>query len=324
MKNKILVTGGTGFLGSALTKRLVKKGHHVVVLDNNSRGSLSKLNEIIDNIEYIEGDIRNIEIVKKSMSGCSSIFHLAFINGTKFFYEKPELVLDVGVNGAINSITSAIEHQVKTFILASSSEVYHQPDNIPTLENERALIPDIKNPRFSYSGGKLISELLSINYFRKLKVRDIIFRPHNIFGPDMGFEHVIPDIVKKIFLASNSWKKNEIEIQIQGDGSETRSFCFIEDAIDQLLKIYESGNKGEIYNIGMSKEISINELVMIIAKILEIKISIIPGKIKSGSSVRRCPDITKIQSLGYELNDNFILGLKETVMWYKSFYQNQE
>ena len=86
-------------------------------------------------------------------AGCDTIFHLAFINGTKYFYEKPELVLDVGLKGALNSLEAAEKHKVGTYILASSSEVYQQPENIPTSESERAIIPNVLNPRFSYAGG---------------------------------------------------------------------------------------------------------------------------------------------------------------------------
>ena len=87
------------------------------------------------------------------MKDCQSVFHLAFVNGTRFFYEMPKLVLDVGVKGVLNTVQASEDHGIKTFILASSSEVYQQPGNIPTPENERAIIPE--NPRFSYAGGKL-------------------------------------------------------------------------------------------------------------------------------------------------------------------------
>ena len=197
MNDRVLITGGTGFLGSALAKKLVELNFDVILFDNNVRGSLDKIKNIYDKVTFVDGDIRNIDDVKKVSSNIDTIFHLAFINGTKYFYEKPELVLDVGVKGALNILDFAGQSKANTFIMASSSEVYNTPTTIPTLENERAIVTDIKNPRFSYAGGKLISELLTVNYFRKTTIRDMIFRPHNIFGPDMGNEHVIPDLVKK-------------------------------------------------------------------------------------------------------------------------------
>ena len=107
---------------------------------------------------------------------------------------------------------------------------------------------------------------------RKLQIREIIFRPHNIFGPEMGFEHVIPELMKKIFLNTNNFKNKKSGIKIQGTGNETRSFCYIDDAIDQLLLIFDKGLKSEIYNVGMQDEISIKELIFKISKILNIEI----------------------------------------------------
>jgi nucleoside-diphosphate-sugar epimerase len=318
LSDKILVTGGSGFIGSPLVKRLANIGHEIVVLDNGSRGNIKRLEGFLDKITYIEGDIRDGKTVKKATKGCRSVFHLAFINGTRFFYEKPELVLDVGVKGALTTLEAAKEYGVETYVLASSSEVYQQPENIPTPETERAIIPDVINPRFSYAGGKLISELLTVNYFRNTPIRDMIFRPHNVFGPNMGFEHVIPEIIKKLRIASSAWSKNDIEIQIQGSGLETRSFCFVEDAVDQLITIYENGNKGEIYHIGIDHEITIKKLIENIATILDLQVTVLPGQLKSGGTTRRCPDISKVQSIGYSKKDNFMEGLEKTVIWYKS------
>ena len=98
----------------------------------------------------------------------------------------------------------------------------------------------------------MISELLTLNYLRNKNIREIIFRPHNIFGPNMGNEHVIPEIVSKLRTASEKWSLKHAEIEIQGSGKK-RSFCFIEDAIDQLVALYDKGSKGEIYHIGMIK-----------------------------------------------------------------------
>lgn len=321
MDDKVLVTGGSGFLGSALVKRLVKIGKNVIVLDNGSRGKESRLKEIINQITYLEGDVTDEKFVKKATFGCNTVFHLAFINGTKFFYEQPRAVLSVGVKGALASIEAAESHGTKTYIMASSSEVYQQPENIPTSETERAIIPDVLNPRFSYAGGKLISELLTINYFRDSVTRDMIFRPHNVFGEDMGFEHVVPEIVEKLYLASHGWKRKNVKIEIQGSGEETRAFCYIDDAIDQIMALYTKGEKGEIYHVGIDQEISISSLIENIAKILNLEVEIVPGILQPGSTTRRCPDIGKIRSLGYTGKSSFFEGLKKTVEWYKTEFE---
>lgn len=313
---KVLVTGGTGFIGASLSKRLVKEGYEVISLDNNSRGSLKKFGTEIDGVTFVEGDIRDVNSVIKAGRDCIHTYHLAYVNGTENFYKIPDVVLEVAVKGAINTLEGAIENGHGKYILASSSEVYNEPNNIPTDETEKILIPDIQNPRFSYSGGKIISELLTINYSRNRELNGIIFRPHNVYGPDMGWEHVIPQLIKKIMEASDSLKKKQIDLNIQGSGNETRAFCYVDDAVSGIIYCSKFGEAGEIYNIGTLDEISISKLVKLISEVLEMEINIIPGEIMSGSPDRRCPDITKIQKLGYNPEISIKAGLEKTIKWY--------
>src|SRR2546423_4673587 len=149
-----LVTGGAGFLGSALVRRLIREGNRVRVFDNQSRGRIERLGDVADFIEYVSGDIRNPEEVKRAAKGVASVCHLAFVNGTEFFYTKPELVLEVAVKGMTNVIDACLAHKVPELILASSSEVYQTPEKVPTDESAALVVPDVLNPRYSYAGGK--------------------------------------------------------------------------------------------------------------------------------------------------------------------------
>ncbi|HAH21835.1 MAG TPA: NAD-dependent dehydratase [Candidatus Omnitrophica bacterium] len=316
-RDKILVTGGMGFIGSKLTERLSREGYSVVVLDNGFRGRPDLLKGLRRKVRLIKGDIRKKADVRRAAQGCRTIFHLAFINGTRYFYEKPELVLEVGVKGALNTLEVALESEIDKYILASSSEVYHQPDAFPTPETERLIIPDTKNPRFSYAGGKLISELLTLNYLRRGGITHCIFRPHNVFGPRMGFEHVIPELMQKLYIATQRWSKKRCKIKIQGSGKESRAFCYIDDAIEQIIGIFKKGRNGQIYNVGMNKEISIGQLLRDICQLLDIQAGIVPGDLKQGGTLRRCPDIAKVCSLGYRKNNHYKEGLRRTVEWYK-------
>ena len=124
MKKRYLVTGGTGFIGSAITKKLVMRGEKVRVLDNDFRGSKDRLKDIKKDFEFIKGDIRNIRVVEKACKGIDVVLHLAFINGTEFFYTMPELVLDVGVKGVVNVVDACIKNNIGNLVVASSSEVY--------------------------------------------------------------------------------------------------------------------------------------------------------------------------------------------------------
>ncbi len=318
VNKKVLITGGTGFIGSGLVKGLVDRGYSVRVLDNQFRGNNRRLDDYLEKIELIEGDICDRDTVFQAVEGMDIMYHLAFINGTKYFYEIPEKVLEVGVKGALNSLEATMEFNLERYILASSSEVYQTPTKIPTNESERIYLEDITNPRYSYAGGKIISELLALNYLRKTDTDCVIFRPHNIYGPDMGWEHVIPELMKKIQQASNNFSKKSIKLEIQGDGSETRAFCFIDNAVEGFIICGEKGGDGEIYHVGEMNEITILRLIQQMGNVLGIDIEIIPGELQPGGTPRRCPDTAKLAELGYSPSVSFQKGMKRSVEWYKN------
>ncbi len=315
MAKTYLVTGGSGFLGSALVRRLVREGNRVRVLDNQSRGRVERLSDVMASIEYVAGDIRNAEEVARAAKGVDSVCHLAFVNGTEFFYSKPDLVLEVGVKGIVNVLDACLEHKVPELVLASSSEVYHNPPVVPTGENVPLTIPDPMNPRWSYSAGKIISEMMAINYGRKSLSRVLIFRPHNVYGPDMGWEHVIPQFVLRMQeLAGDS---EVVRFPIQGNGEQTRSFVFVEDFIDGLLTVIRNGAHLGTYHIGTEDEITIAVLARMIGEIFGKLVEIVPGPEAAGGTSRRCPSIAKLAALGYAPKVSLRHGLAITTKWYR-------
>jgi nucleoside-diphosphate-sugar epimerase len=314
--SRILVTGGSGFIGSALVKALVAAGHHVRVLDDNSRGRPRRLTEVEKDIEFIGGDVRDAEAASKAAQGMDEVHHLAFVNGTEFFYTMPELVLDVGVRGMVNVIDACRRHNVGTLVLASSSEVYQTPPAIPTPENVPLVVPDVLNPRYSYGGGKLISELMAVNYGRKFFERVLIFRPHNVYGPDMGWEHVIPQFALRLKKLADAQASGPLRFDIQGSGAETRSFCFIDDLVAGVLVMREKGEHLGIYHVGTMEEIAIADLARRMAKLAGREIELVPGPLQAGGTPRRCPDISKLARLGYKPAVPLDLGLKATLDWY--------
>tara|TARA_B100001123_G_C15303794_1_gene1021901 strand:+ start:555 stop:1505 length:951 start_codon:yes stop_codon:yes gene_type:complete len=312
MKKHYLVTGGGGFIGSNIVKMLIKKGNKVSVFDNFQRGKSSKLDGMLKKINLFKGDIRNKKTLYKSFKNVDSVIHLAYVNGTKFFYDKPDEIIDIAVRGMLNVIDASIDNKVKEFILFSSSEVYSNPSIIPTPETIELKIPDLFNPRYSYGGGKICCELLLRFLCEKNFNRSIIIRPHNVFGSDMGYEHIIPEISKKILSLSSNQK-----LKIQGNGNETRSFIYIDDFLSAFEKVLKKGNHLEIYNIGTNEEIKIIDVVKKILKLFNKKNKISIGKIKKGSPIRRQPEIKKIKSLGFKQKINFDAGLSKTIDWYK-------
>ena len=317
MAKKFLVTGGTGFIGSAIVKSLIRNNHQVVVLDNQSRGSLRRLEGFTNDFEFIKGDIRNLGTVIKASKNVDSIIHLAYVNGTEFFYSMPETVLDVGVKGMINVLDASIKNNIPELFLASSSEVYADASIIPTPEDIPMIIPDPLNPRFSYSGGKIISELMTINYGRKFLKRAVIFRPHNVYGPDMGGEHILPQFALRMNeLTKKSPGKENIDFPIQGSGDETRAFIYIDDFAAAFMKLVEKGEHLNIYNIGVQKEITVKDVAREVAKYFKKEIKIVPSKLSAGSTPRRCPNVSKIKKLGFTPEVSFKDGVNQTVDWY--------
>jgi nucleoside-diphosphate-sugar epimerase len=315
--SRVLVTGGSGFIGSGLVNALVRDGHRVRVLDDNSRGSPRRLADIAEDIEFIAGDVRDTAAVEKAAQGMDEVHHLAFVNGTEFFYSQPHLVLDVGVRGMVNVIDSCRKHGIGTLLLASSSEVYQTPPKTPTDESAPLSIPDPLNPRYSYGGGKLISELMAINFGRKYFERVLIFRPHNVYGPDMGFEHVIPQFALRLEAAAKRQTLGILRFEIQSSGTETRSFCFINDLVAGVMTIREKGEHLGIYHVGTTEEVTIADLARRIASIAGREIELVTGKPAPGGTARRCPDISKLARLGYKPRVLLSEGLKPTLDWYR-------
>ncbi len=311
-----LVTGGSGFIGSALVRRLVRDGHRVRVLDDNSRGRTHRLQDVQDSVEFIQGDIRDGEAVRNAVRGVDGVLHLAAVNGTRHFYEKPELVLDVGVRGMLNVLDACRADGVGDLVVASSSEAYQTPPQVPTPEDVPLVVPDVLNPRYSYGGSKLISELLAVNWGRTGFDRVAIFRPHNVYGADMGWEHVIPEFVRRAVDAIDRTPTGPVPFPIQGDGRQTRAFVHIDDAVDGIVTVIERGVHRGIYHVGNPEEVAIADLARHTLACLDREAELVPGPAAVGGTDRRSPDITRLTALGYAPRVPLSAGLPEVVDWY--------
>lgn len=298
---KVLVTGGSGFIGSALVKALVKDGDAVRVLDNNSRGT-----SLHREAEFVAGDIRDALAVSMAVRGVNEVIHLAYVNGTKTFYSDPDLVLDVAVKGIVNVIDACRRHSVKRLTLASSSEVCRAKLVMPD-ETIPLVIPDPHNPRYSYSAGKIISEMMALH--SKAFERLLIFRPFNIYGPGMADGHVIPDFAAQLRQLNG---KSPAPFKILGNGGETRSFCYIDDLIDGVMIMRQHGVHNGIHNIGTPVETTIGELAHMMARIAGREIVLQQAdELREGDAVRRQPDIGLMMALGYAPKVSLEEGLRK-------------
>ena len=285
------------------------RGDRVRVLDNLSRGHQRRLADVADHVDFVEADIRDAAAVSRATKGIDCVCHAAFVNGTQFFYSKPQLVLDVGIRGMLNVLDACLEHNVPELFLASSSEVYQTPPRIPTDENVPFSIPDPMNPRYSYAAGKITSEMLAINYARTHFERMVIFRPHNVYGSDMGWEHVIPQFVVRMHMLCQH-ESGPIRFSVLGTGNETRAFVYIDDFTDGLEILLDRGKHREIYNIGTSDEVTVAALARQTAAIFGREIELVPGAPAKGSTSRRCPEIAKLAALGYSPKIGLTEGLR--------------
>jgi nucleoside-diphosphate-sugar epimerase len=312
-----LITGGAGFVGSALARRLVKKGHEVTVLDRFSRGKSDRLPSMC---RTIRGDIRDRDTVWDAVAGADVIWHLAYVQGTQTFYANPKDVIDVALRGIMNVLDACrTQHPPPDLFLVSSSEVYQNPPEgmYPTDETVPLSVPDVTNPRYSYGGGKIASELATLAYAQAgLLNRAVIVRPHNIYGPDMGHEHVIPEFAERMM---ERIRTGNPEFKIQGSGRETRSFCYIDDCVDGLMVLLENAEDRQVYHLGNpAEEHAISVLALEIAAWFGCEIDIIRGELPKGSPTRRAPDIGKMRALGFEPKWGLREGLAETLPWYAS------
>jgi nucleoside-diphosphate-sugar epimerase len=316
---RYLVTGGAGFIGSALARRLAADGHEVAVLDDFSRGREVRLSGV--RCDLFHGDIRDPGVVSRAILGCGSVIHLAYLQGTQTFYAEPRQVLDVALRGMLNILDACEQWGVTDLLLVSSSEAYQVAATVPTPETVPCSVPDPLNPRYSYGGGKIACELMA-NAWARTGVLDrvIIARPHNIIGPDMGREHVVPEFCLRMNQLVREHPEGIIPFPIQGTGQETRSFCYVGDCVDQLALLLEHAEGTGIWHVGNMDERTIAQVAHEVAGCYGREIKVIPGTLPKGSPPRRLPDTSKLQALvpGYLPSVGFGEGMRRTVAWYRA------
>lgn len=317
MKN-YLVTGGAGFIGSAITKSLVKNGNAVTVLDDFSRGNFDRLVDVKNNINFINADIRDSEKVINIFkeNNFSAVIHLAYINGTENFYTRPDEVLEVAISGIQNIIKGVRIARIEEFYLASSSEVYQDPEIFPTPEDVKLVVPDPHNPRYSYGLGKIIQEFMTLNFLKDVQ-KVVIFRPHNIYGPDMGFGHVVPELFVKIKESRDGF------IELKGSGKQQRSFCYITDFIRAFEILLDANTPSGIYNIGSNFESEIIEVAKIIANLYNHRLEFRTSFPPLGETSKRMPDLSKLRNIGYSPEYSIIDGLELYKQWFESEGKNK-
>jgi UDP-glucose 4-epimerase len=292
---RVLVTGGAGFIGSHLADALIARGDQVVALDNFSTGSTANIKHITKNFEIIDGDIRNTELINETIKDVDLVFHMAAALGVNTILESPLESISTNIAGSEVVLNAAANHK-KRILIASTSEIYGKNPKQPLNETDDRVVGSPQKIRWSYSDAKAIEEAMafSLNQEKGLKVTTA--RLFNTVGPRQSAHYgmVVPRFVRSAL-------KNE-PINVYGDGTQSRVFCHVHDAIEALLALVGTDKTiNEVYNVGGTGEITIKELADAVIKETKSQSSIeyiayekayAPG---FEDMQRRVPDISKIK-----------------------------
>lgn len=324
---KILVTGGAGFIGSSLCERLVAEGHSVLAYDSLFRGSLSNLSSLQDqpNFQFMQGDVRDIDRLDEAiehLGGVEIIFHLAAVNGTKWFHEAAHSVIDVNINGTLRTLELAMAHNAR-YVLASSPEAFGEALQQPIQNgNDMSFTDPSLHQRHSYGASKYLDEVACQHAARDgLDVR--IVRPFNAYGPRLlGDEY--GQVVAMFFQAILSKEP----IQLHNGGLQTRSFTWIDDIVEGFIlaglqehSLNGASLSGCAFNIGATEEITIRALQEAIFSIVSNdaswgdalpQIDVVEGY--HGDALRRLPDCSQAEAfVGWKSTTTLQQGLQQ--MW---------
>ncbi len=304
---KALVTGGAGFIGSNIIRLLVAKGHDVVVLDDLSTGREENLKPF-PNITLVKGDVRNLESVKKAMTGCDTVFHLAANISNVKSIELPRFDAEVNILGTLNVIESMKSCSVKTIIYSSSAGIFGEPHSQPMGEDHPC------NPVSPYGVGKWAAEKQVLCLGKIHQFRAVCLRYFNVYGINQRYDaygNVIPIFVTRIL-------KGE-PISIYGDGEQTRDFVHVSDLAVANLKAAEETHVQGTFNLGFGKAVTINKLVQILKEIMPEKITPITEAPRPGDVKHSLADTSRANKVfGYQPQTNLKEGLKSYIEWFRT------
>ena len=307
---KVLVTGGAGFIGSNLVKRLSSEPDiKVRVIDDLSTGIMSNLESCINKIEFVEGNILDERNVDKICRDVDVIFHLAAKISVEDSINNPIPTNLVNINGTLNLLNSAKEHKIKRFIFSSSAAVYGCTDLVPVEEISNA------NPESPYALQKYTGEKYC-KYFSEFHgLNTICLRYFNAYGPNQqengGYAGVIYKFIKSVL--------EEKAVSIEGDGTQTRDFVFVDDIVQaNMLSLRSNLMSNSVYNVGTAHETSVNALFNTIKNIVGNNTKASNTDKRPGDIKRSCANISLItKELGYKPTHSLEEGLKKTVNWLK-------
>ena len=305
-----LITGGAGFIGSNIAEALVQQRGFVRVLDNCITGKLSNLEGVINQVEFIQGDIRDLSVVREAVKDMDYVLHQAALPSVARSVDNPIVTNEVNVTGALNVLVAAKDEKVKRVVYASSSSVYGNSAVLPKREDMPA------NPISPYAISKYTGEQYCKVFNSIYGLETVVLRYFNVFGPRQSpnsqYAAVIPIFIKSFL--------EEKPPTIFGDGEQSRDFTFVENVVSaNLLACHAEGATGEVFNIACGKRTTINDLTRAIKNLLDSPLEPDYDKMRKGDVRHSLADITKAQKLlGYEPKIDLEAGLRKTIKWMKA------
>ena len=300
-----LVTGGAGFIGSNIVEALINQGESVRVLDNCATGKLSNLEGIINQIEFIQGDIRDLSVVRGAVKDMDYVLHQAALPSVARSVDDPIATNEVNVTGTLNVLVAAKDEKVKRVVYASSSSVYGNSQVLPKREDMPA------NPISPYAISKYTGEQYCKVFYSLYGLETVTLRYFNVFGPRQSpnsqYAAAIPIFIKAFL--------DEKPPTIFGDGEQSRDFTFIENIVlANLLACHAEGIAGEVFNIAYGKRTTVNDLTRAIKNLLDSPLEPAYRQARKGDVRHSLADITKAQRLlGYEPKVDLEAGLRRTI-----------
>lgn len=310
---KLLITGAGGFIGSHLTELLVKEGYDVkAFVRYNSKNNWGWLESSFakNNVEIITGDIRDYDSVSNALKNCEAVFHLAALIGIPYSYISPKAYIETNITGTYNILQASKELGIKQVLVTSTSETYGTAQYVPI---------DEKHPMVGqspYSATKIAADQLAVSFYRSFNLPVKIVRPFNTYGPRQSARAIIPTVISQLLNGNNKLSL--------GNLTPTRDLTYVKDTCKGFLEIYKSEKLfGEITNIGMSKEISVNELIGKINELMLVKAKIEEDKTRvrpENSEVERllCNNTKLISNTNWKPDYDLETGLLETIEWLKA------
>jgi len=323
MRKRIIITGGAGFIGSHLCEKFLKDRCSVVCVDNLITGQKKNINHLLknQNFHFLQADITQKKTIKKILaisrqpSAINYILHFASPAGPNphsplSYYQMP--IKTYLVNSLATHRLLRLAQKIKAgFLFASTSEIYGSPLEHPQKETYFGNTNPV-GPRACYDESKRFGEMAAMTFAKKYQLPAKIIRIFNTYGPRMNPQdgRAIPTFITRALTNQ--------PITIFGSGRQTRSFCYISDLVEGIMKVVEKGQNGQVYNLGSPEEVTINKTAELIIKLTNSR-----SKLKHQTGLqddpqKRCPDISKAKKeLGWQPVINFEKGLKKTISWFK-------